>query len=646
MDWDKASRLEWLEANGLGGYASSTVSGANTRRYHGILVPATNPPVGRLVLLSKLDERIGVDGHWYDLASNQYPGVVHPRGFEHLDTFERDLFPVWEYSVPDARLRKTIVAIHGENTTVILLEVVEAAGEVTVELRPFIAARDYHSLSAANDFIRRHGIFADGVFSLQAYDGVPTLFLSVPGSTLQSAPDWYRRFEYAIETERGLDDHEDLFTPGTLTVTMTHGSRLAVIASTENPTGWDGFALVEAERGRREALVRSVEIPGRFGRALALAADQFVVRRGTDRRTIIAGYHWFTDWGRDTMIALPGLCLATGRFDDARMILLAFAESVSQGMLPNRFPDGGEAPEYNTVDATLWFFVAAKKYLDDSRDEVFVRESLLPILRDIIAWHERGTRHNIHVDADGLLIAGTPNDQLTWMDAKTGDHVVTPRHGKPVEINALWFNALSILSAFEARWGTEGAAHDLADRAERVRLRFKELFWNEAASCLYDVVNGDERDASIRPNQIFAISLPHPLIDGAAAASVLGVVEERLLTPVGLRTLAADDPRFVPIYLGGPAERDGAYHQGTVWSWLLGPYITALVRVRGEAGIADGLKILAGLEPHLDEVCVGSISEIFDGAPPHAPRGCIAQAWSVGEILRAATEDLRLPSKE
>jgi predicted glycogen debranching enzyme len=641
-DWEKASHLEWLETNGIGGYSSSTASCANTRRYHGILVPAMNPPVGRLVLLSKLDERIGVHGQWHDLASNQYPGTVHPRGFELLDAFERDVFPRFEYSVAGVRLRKTVAGIHGENTTVILLEVLEAPGEVMLELRPFIAARDYHGLAAANDSIRREGSFTDGVFSLQPYDGVPTLFLSVPGSTFQSAPDWYHRFEYAIERERGLDDHEDLFTPGTLIATLTAGSRLAVIASTSSPAGRDGFSLLNTERARREALVRSVEVGGPFGRVLALAADQFVVRRGTDRRTIIAGYHWFTDWGRDTMIALPGLCLATGRFDDARMILLAFAESVSQGMLPNRFPDGGEPPEYNTVDATLWFFVAVRKYLDYTRDELVVRETLLPVLRDVIAWHERGTRHNIHEDADGLLIAGSPDDQLTWMDARVDGRAVTPRHGKTVEINALWFNAISILSGLEARWGSESTARALATRADRVKLRFRELFWNEAAGCLYDVVNGDERDASLRPNQIFAISLPYPLIEGPAAASVLGVVEDRLLTPFGLRTLAPDDPRYAPMCVGDPAERDRAYHQGTVWSWLLGPYLTALVRIRGQAGIAEGLRILAGLEPHLDEVCVGSISEIFDGSPPHAPRGCIAQAWSVGEILRAATEDLRL----
>src|SRR5581483_10538769 len=549
------------------------------RRYHGLLVAATSPPVGRVVLLSKIDERI----NGIDLGANQFPGTIHPRGFEHLVSFEQHLFPRFEYAAGGVRLRKTIAAIHGENTTVILYEVLEANGDVQLELRPFIASRDYHSLVHANDGVHRETRFDDGVFALQPYDGLPTLFLSAPRARFDAAPDWYFRFEYAIEQERGLDAHEDLFTPGTLTRVLRKGDVLAVIASISDPRGRDGIALFESERRRREMLVKSVGIKGRLGQTLALAADQFIVRRGTDRRTIIAGYHWFTDWGRDTMIALPGLCLTTGRFEDARKILLAFVESVSEGMLPNRFPDGGEAPEYNTADATLWFFVAAQKYLDYTRDDDFVKRHLLPVLRDIIAWHQQGTRHGIHVDEDGFLLAGSAGDQLTWMDAKVGDWVVTPRHGKAVEINALWFNALMILAGYEQRWGTERDARALAIAAARVRVLFRRLFWNEEKESLFDVVRGEECDASIRPNQIFALSLPHPLLDGIYAEKVLATVEKELLTPFGLRSLAASDPKFIGTYIGGPRERDGAYHQGTVWSWLLGPFITALVRVRGDA---------------------------------------------------------------
>ncbi len=648
-DFERATRLEWLEANGLGGYAGSTACGANTRRYHGLLVAALHPPVGRVVLLSKLDERLGAGGTWTDLATNQFPGAIHPRGFELLVAFERDLFPSFELAAGGARLRKTVAAIHGENTTVIVYEVLAAggmvapglvapgdasAGEVELELRPFVTQRDYHSLGHAGG---PHEVrFEDGILAL------PSLFLSAPGATFQAAPDWWYRFEYAVEKERGLDAEEDLFTPGTMLRKLSPGERFAVIASTDDPRGRDGLVLFDAERRRREALVRGVE--GAMIRTLTLAADQFIVRRGTDNRTVIAGYHWFTDWGRDTMIALPGLCLTTGRFDDARRILTAFAESVSEGMLPNRFPDGGEAPEYNTVDATLWFFVAAQKYLDYTGDEAFVQEHLLPVLRDVVAWHERGTRHGIHVDEDGLLMAGNAGDQLTWMDAKVGDWVVTPRDGKPVEINALWYNALLILADFERRWGTEVEMRRLLVAAARVRIRFQKLFWNEHTDALYDVVryrnDHTESDAAIRPNQLFAISLPHPILESPYAERVLATVGRELLTPRGLRSLAPDDPRFIGTYAGGPRERDGAYHQGTVWSWLLGPYLTALVRIRGEAGIAEGRRILADFEPHLAEACAGSISEIFDGNPPHTPRGCIAQAWSVGELLRAAAEDL------
>ena len=611
MDWESASRLEWLETNGLGGYASATVSGANTRRYHGLLVPAAKPPLGRIVLLSKLDERVND----LDLATNIFPGAIHPRGFEHLRAFERDIFPVFDFGI----VRKTIAAIHGENSTVIVYESTET---VTLELRPFIAGRDYHHVTTANDAIRRDATFDDGHFTFSPYEGVPSLHLSVPGSSFAAKPEWYYRFEYPIEHERGLEWHEDLFTPGTFTVTLQPGTPLAIIASTDDPRGRDGIALLDRERRRRERLI---EAAPKIGRRLALAADQFIVRRGADRRTIIAGYHWFTDWGRDAMIALPGLCLATCRYEDARRILAAFAESASQGMLPNRFPDAGEEPEYNSVDAALWFFIAARKYFDATGDGAFVRSALLPVMRDIVMCYTRGTRYNIHEDSDGLLIAGAPGVQLTWMDVKIGDRVITPRQGKPVEVNALWYNALMILAELDKN-------ADLAEKAKRVRQRFNEVFWNGEAGCLYDVAG----DASIRPNQIFAISLPHPLIDGSRAESVLRVVEQRLLTPFGLRSLDPADPRFVPKYEGTVEQRDGAYHQGTVWAWLIGPYVTAVRRVRGRTRSA-----LQQIEKNLDAACVGSISEIFDGTEPFAPRGCVAQAWSVGEVARVIAEDLR-----
>jgi predicted glycogen debranching enzyme len=368
---------------------------------------------------------------------------------------------------------------------------------------------------------------------------------------------------------------------------------------------------------------------------MVLSADAFVVRRGEHLRTIIAGYPWFSDWGRDTMIALPGLVLATGRHGDAKKILHAFALGASQGMLPNRYPDAGDQPEYDTVDATLWFFVAVHEYLQATGDEAFVFGEILPVLREIVAWHDRGTRFGIRADSDGLLRAGEPGVQLTWMDAKVGDRAVTPRRGKAVEINALWHNALAILADLERRSGELAVAKKLGARAVQVKERFAEVFWNEAAGYLFDVVDGERRDASIRPNAIFALSLPHVLLDRERSRRVLKVVEEQLLTPFGLRSLSPDDPSYRPVYSGSPAERDGAYHQGTAWSWLLGPYATALVKVMGAAGKSKAKKLLEGTLPHLAEAGLGHISEIFDGEAPHAPRGCFAQAWSTGEILRA-----------
>ncbi|HEV7517699.1 MAG TPA: amylo-alpha-1,6-glucosidase [Thermoanaerobaculia bacterium] len=645
-DFARASRYEWLETNGLGGWASSTVSSAHTRRYHGLLVAATEPPVGRKVLLSRLEETLHVGaagGDAFALAANQFPGAIHPRGCEHLSGFRRDLFPVFTFEAGGVRIEKTIVAVDGEPLTLVLYEVLAAPGPFLLELRPFYAGRDYHALVHANDAVHREGSWSRGVLRYRSYDGLPEVFLSVPGAEYRPSLDWYYNYEYAREAERGLDSREDLFTPGALTVTLGPGARLGVVAATEDPAGRDPFLLFAGERERRERLLDPFANAGPLGRTLALAADQFLVRRksrdgGLSLWTVLAGYPWFTDWGRDTMIALPGLCLATGRHAEARGILRAFAGAVDQGMLPNRFPDGGESPEYNTADASLWYFVAIHRYLGATGDAAFARE-LLPVLRDIHTWHERGTRHGIHEDTDGLLHAGEPGWQLTWMDARVDGREVTPRQGKPVEIEALWVNALQILAGLERRLGDAGTAAEAArldGKAERARLRFGELFWNPASGYLYDCIDGDERDASLRPNQLLALSLPFPLLAGERAESVLRAVERQLLTPVGLRTLAPDDPRYRPRYEGSPAERDGAYHQGTVWPWLLGPYLTALVQVRGEAGQERARAILEAFTPHLWDAGIGTVGEIYDGDPPHLPRGCVAQAWSVGELLRAA----------
>lgn len=633
-DFERLTELEWLETNGLGGWASSTVSGAHSRRYHGLLVAATQPPVGRTVLVSKLDETLRFDGSVWELGCNRYPGAVHPQGYRYLTRFRRGLFPVFEYEAGGAHLQKTVAAVAGQNTTLLVYELVESPGPVELELLPILTWRDFHALGPGTT-LSEAAEFRDGVLvSRPAADG-PTIYIQVPGADLDSHPDWYRSFEFEIERRRGLDFREDLWTPGTLRRKLEPGERLGIVISTEDPNGQDALALLDDERERRRQLLTGFPAEDGATRVLGLAADQFVVRRGTDLRTLIAGYHWFADWGRDTMIALPGICLATGRLDDAKRILAAFAASVDRGMLPNRFPDAGEAPEYNTVDATLWFFVAIHHYLEQSGDTEFVADQLLPVLREILSWHEAGTRYGIRVDEDGLLLAGEPGVQLTWMDAKVGDWVVTPREGKAVEINALWYNALRILGDLEESLGDRDAGCELGKRAERVRRRFNRLFWNEKLECLYDVVEENRTDAAIRPNQLFALTLPYPLLPKTKALKVLRIIRDKLLTPVGLRSLSADHPDYHAVYEGGPWERDGAYHQGTVWSWLLGPYVDALLRYRGETGRSEARALLDRVCEHLSEAGIGTVSEIFDAEPPHLPRGAVAQAWSVGELLRA-----------
>ena len=446
-DLPAAASREWLETNGLGGWAASTVSGAHTRRYHGLLVAAVRPPVDRRVLLSRLDETLRTSTpEVVELGCSFFPGAVHPQGFQHLVRFSLSPFPTFEYSAVGVELRKTVAMIHGEHTVVIRYQLLSSRDSIQLELRPFFAGRDYHHLVSASDEIQRRADFEDSALAYRPYPDQPTVWICIPGVRFEPAPNWYYNFQYPREAERGLDSSEDLFTPGVLRRALEPGEDLYVVASTDDPAGRDGAALLEAEERRRD----SVPVPAPLrdstvGTQLALAADQFVVRRGREGSTVVAGYHWFTDWGRDSMIALPGLCLVTGRFAQARSILQSFARHLSRGMIPNRFPDAGEEPDYNTVDATLWFFVALYRYLRYTDDFDLARE-LWDGLQEAIAWHRKGTRYGIRVADDNLLRAGEESVQLTWMDAKVGDRVVTPRQGKPVEINALWYNALRAMS--------------------------------------------------------------------------------------------------------------------------------------------------------------------------------------------------------
>jgi predicted glycogen debranching enzyme len=640
-----ASRREWLETNGLGGFSASTIIGLNTRRYHGLLVASLRPPVERFVLLSKLEETLWIDDQRFDLSANRYPGVVHPQGFLYQREFRQDPFPVFTYEGKGLQLVKSVFMVQGENTTVVHYELRNTApgtARVQLEVRPLIAFRDYHSTTHENSSLDRTVETADGITSVRPYAGLPALHLGHNAVEVQNAGDWYRNFEYAIERERGLDFHEDLFNPCAMRFDLLQESEAAVIASTERRQAQDARAYRLKEIQRRQAVARESPVADETVGTLTSAADQFIVSRG-EQKTVIAGYHWFSDWGRDTMISLPGLTLPLGRFDIARSILRTFARHTDQGMLPNRFPDAGEKPEYNTVDATLWFFEAIRAYLAYSGDEDFVRKELYQTLTEIILWHTKGTRFGIKVDAAGLLNAGEPGVQLTWMDAKVGDWVVTPRRGKPVEIQALWYNALCIMADLAQRFNDVQGQKRYRTMAALAQWSFNRLFWHAEGEYLYDVVNGGPPDASLRPNQIFAVSLPYTMLALDRARRVVEVVQKHLLTPYGLRSLAPGDPNYRGRYSGGPAERDSAYHQGTVWPWLMGPFLTAYLKVHDyrPAARQQAEEWLRPLEQFLQGPGVGQLPEIFDGDAPQNPCGCAAQAWSVAELLRAIVEDVR-----
>ncbi|HVG28991.1 MAG TPA: amylo-alpha-1,6-glucosidase [Pyrinomonadaceae bacterium] len=686
---DAASRREWLETDGLGGFASSTITGQNTRRYHGLLVAADPPPTRRVVLLSKLEEVLVVGDARFELSTNLYePGVVSPQGHLLQTGFRLDPFPVFTYRAGAFEIEKKVFMPHGRNTTVVRYRFDAPPGaRAELEVRPLVAFRDYHSLAREALDIFLHAQIKPGLLRLGKRDDSLTLFLAHDARAVSLEGLWYRNFEYAEERERGFDCHEDLFNPCLLTFDASGGSACDIIASTESCDAGVAATLEESGRERRRGLSLPVvgihaqagasvdaavsstvrrDAPGtrvapEDGHAeedgdssdeeesaahlqsLARAADQFIVRRGENLSTVIAGYHWFTDWGRDTMISLTGLALATRRFDEAREILLAFAASLDQGLIPNRFPDAGERPEYNTADATLWFVNAVGEYLRRAQDERFVREKLYEPLLEIVRWHERGTRYEIRMTEDSLLRAGDMDVQVTWMDVKLGDYLVTPRTGKPVEIQALWYNALRTVESIARRFGDEPTRNRSRAVADAARASFHGLFWNEAEACLFDCVgDAGEADDSLRPNQIFAVSLPHAITTGERARAVVRKVEQELLTPFGLRSLSPRHPEYRGRYEGDAYSRDTAYHQGTVWAWLLGPFITAYLRVndRSPESVAAARGWLRTFRAHLRDAGLGQISEIFDGDAPHAPRGCVAQAWSVAEILRCELEEV------
>ena len=641
-DHGHASRLEWLEANGTGGFAMGTVAGTNTRRYHGLLVASLRPPADRHVLLSRLDEVVSADGlPDVPLASNQYPRTISPAGHTHLIEFRLDPFPTWVFDVGGAHVEKQLFLVPGEQTVVVRYR---ATRRRRLAIAPLLAFRDYHSLTHANatldDTVREERGPGALVLRFRPYSTLPELALHASaGAQFTRDEGWYYDNEYLADLDRGLDFREDLWKLGTLTLEID-ADRPAFVVATLGLRRFDAASVAQLETAVRQSRRPRIEDP--FLARLELAADQFVVRRADKRPTLIAGYPWFTDWGRDTMIALPGILLARGRLDEAREVLRGFLAHLDRGLIPNRFPDSpGERPEYNTVDATLWMFQAVFAWLQAGGDVRFLREEFYPAAKDIFRWHRQGTHHGIRVDpADHLLAAGEPGVQLTWMDARVGDRVITPRHGKPVEINALWYNALRLMALWGRALGDEPAASGFALEAGMVEGSFQRAFWNPERGCLYDVVGPN--DPSIRPNQLFAVSLPFPLLSAEQRKSVVRTAEKHLLTPYGLRTLASSEPGYVAHYGGGPAERDGAYHQGTVWPWLLGPYVRAYLDAFGRS---DQTRqhcrgLLRQLELHLGDGCLGSISEVFDAEAPWRAGGAPAQAWSVAELIQILSVDL------
>jgi predicted glycogen debranching enzyme len=635
---------EWLEADGLGGFASGTVSGARTRRYHALLLTATTPPTGRVVLVNGVEAWVTVGDRREALSCQRYvPDVLHPDGVRRLVDFEPEPWPRWSFRLTDGTLVESeIVAEPGTAGVVLVWRLAErglvpahaAPPVVTLEVRPLLSGRDYHALHHENAGFDFNATVVGERVTWRPYPGLPGV-AAVSNGRYAHAPDWYRRFLYAAERDRGLDCVEDLAAPGVFTFDLGAGEAVMMLTVADGAGARDGHGEVVARASERRSRERRRR--GAFATRLERAADAYFVTRGAGR-TIVAGYPWFTDWGRDTFIALRGLCLATGRFDDARAILLAWAECISHGMLPNRFPDRGAAAEYNAVDAALWYVVAAHEYLAASAAAgraAFADDQrrLRAAIDAILSGYTAGTRFGIRCDVDGLLAAGEPGVQLTWMDAKVGDWVVTPRIGKPVEVQALWLNALAAGSRFSERWQSLYA---------RGHASFVARFWNESASGLYDVVDCDHEpgavDAAFRPNQILAAGgLPVALLEGEPARRMVEAVATRLWTPLGLRSLAPDDPAYVGRYEGGVRERDAAYHQGTVWPWLLGAFVDAWVRVHGSTPAAKRSareRFLAPLWRHLDDAGLGHVSEIADGDAPHTPRGCPFQAWSVGEVLR------------
>jgi predicted glycogen debranching enzyme len=616
----QASRLEWLQTNHTGAFSMGTVCGVNTRRYHGLLIATLNPPADRYSIFPRVEDSVVFGGKTFDLATVQYPGAVTPAGFELLEEFSAVPCPTWRYRCDNLTVEKSVRLLDGEQSVVLTYS---AQADCQIHIRLFLSFRDYHSVSKQNPSLSEQVLEQPGSLKFRPYPNLPPLSVFHNAASFEHTGAWFHNHEYLRELERGLDYLEDLYSPGILHFNVAAGEPVHLIATLEDS----------------QPEIKTLIVPAN---PIAAALNQFRVRRADGRPTLIAGYPWFTDWSRDTLISLPALMACGFEASETKAILEFLLAERKQGILPNRFSDQQSTPEYNTVDASLWFFIAAHSYVAhsqvQSRDLAFIQTTLMPAALDIIEWHKRGTFYGIHVDlSDHLLAAGQAGTQLTWMDAKIGDYVVTPRIGKPVEINALWFNALRIAAEWAAMLGNADTSNQLLSEAAQVQKSFREKFWNAERNCLYDVLTETGPDASLRPNQLFALSLPFPLLDRPRAQAIVQLAEQVLLTPAGLRTLEPADPRYCPRFEGDMRSRDFAYHQGTVWPWLIGPYIGAYLYAHGNTAAAKAASktTLNSVLKLMNRYCLGSLGEVYDGDYPHRPGGCPAQLWSVAQVALA-----------
>ncbi|MCI5493757.1 MAG: amylo-alpha-1,6-glucosidase [Lachnospiraceae bacterium] len=655
-NFPEAIKREWVLTNGIGGYAGSSIIGAHTRKHHGYLIASLHPPVERYVVFSKVNECIRQGADAYDLTTRQWEaadGSTHyEEGQKYLTSFSYDGLVHFTYKAGDITITKTLAFEHGKNTIAIGYELENTGADATLTLTPLFNYRVHSDGSTPEDLV--FDVTQDAqTLSLtpSANPDITIRFFASEGNFQKNETIYETNMQLQTEINVEADCIDNNFTPYQVAVSLPAGchKKLSVIGCIEADWCMDAFQTIRSEYDRLDALEKQAGYTDDFSKALVVAADQFLAyRQSTGLMTVLAGLPWFTDWGRDTMIALTGLTLATKRFDMTRGILTTFARYVKNGMVPNMFPDEGSDPLYNTVDASLWYFYAVDRYLKytgaDS-DYAFVQETIYPKLKEILAAYENGTDFSIYMEDDCLIHAGSGLDQVTWMDVRVGDWVATPRHGKPVEINALWYNALKVMESLAVHFQEDAAAYRTL--ADKVQASFCKKFWNADGGYLYDVVDGDTGDASFRPNQIYAVSLPYRMLSKEQEKSVVDSVYEKLYVGCGLRSIEATDPQYHGIYSGCLAKRDAAYHQGTAWGFLLGGFVTAYVNVYGhdKDSIQKAYALFDPVKKHLSDGCIGSIAEIFDGDAPHTSRGCYGQAWSVGETLRAYTEDI-LPYME